>query len=121
MPRTRLFALLAAAAALALASAVSAWAAAPKLFGTVGPGFTISLKDAKGKAVKTLTHGKFTFVVTDKASIHNFHLKGPGIDKDITTVAGTGTKTVTLTLKLGTYRFYCVPHESSIHGSFKVT
>src|SRR4029453_3506562 len=51
--------------------------AVPKLHGTIGPGYTISLKNAHGKKVKSLKHGKYTFIVSDKASIHNFTLKGP--------------------------------------------
>jgi plastocyanin len=94
--------------------------ATPKLTGTVGPGFTISLKKA-GKTFKTLKAGKYTFVVADKASIHNFEIEGPRLDKAITSVSFKGTKTVTLTLKKGTYKFYCAPHESTMHGSFKVT
>jgi plastocyanin len=27
---------------------------------------------------------------------------------------------VTLTLKAGTYTYFCVPHQTLIHGSFKV-
>ena len=49
--------------------------ATPTLNGTVGPGFTISLKDSKGKKVKTLKAGSYKFVITDKADIHTFHLK----------------------------------------------
>ena len=52
--------------------------AVPKLRGTIGPGYTISLKNAAGKRVKSLRHGKYTFIVRDKAGIHNFTLKGPG-------------------------------------------
>ena len=91
-----------------------------KLTGTVGPGFTITLKKA-GKAVKTLKAGKYTFVVTDKASIHNFEIEGPGVDKEITGVSFKGTKRVTITLKKGSYKFYCAPHESGMNGHFKVT
>jgi plastocyanin len=111
--------LVVAAVALAAAAAASSMAT-PKLTGTVGPGFTISLKKA-GKAFKTLKAGKYTFVVADKASIHNFQIEGRGLDKAITSVSFKGTKTVTLTLKKGTYKFYCAPHESTMHGSFKVT
>ena len=94
--------------------------ALPKLTGTVGPGFTISLK--RGTVpVKLLKAGKYTFVVSDKASSHNFHIKGPGLNRAITAVGFVGTKTVTLLLKRGTYAYYCVPHQSSMHGSFKVT
>jgi hypothetical protein len=52
--------------------------ATPKLHGTIGPGFTISLKNAQGKKVATLKHGTYSFVVADKSSIHNFTLNGPG-------------------------------------------
>jgi hypothetical protein len=119
------FRLIVIAAAVALAAAGSAAGvnstAAPKLHGIVGPGYTISLKDAHGKAVKTLKHGKYTFVVKDKASIHNFTLNGPGIkNKTITATSFVGTKTVTLTLKKGTYRFYCTVHPF-VTGTFKVT
>ena len=110
--------LLAATAAL-VAAGVGA-AAPPKLIGTVGPGFTISLKQG-GKLVKTLKAGTYTIVVSDKASIHDFHLKGPGVNKVITDVGFTGTKTVTVTLKKGTYPYFCDPHATTMHGSFKVT
>jgi plastocyanin len=94
--------------------------ALPKLTGTVGPGFTISLK--RGTApVKMLKAGKYTFVVSDKSGIHNFQIEGPGLDRALTAVGFVGTKTVTLLLKRGTYKFYCKPHESTMHGSFKVT
>src|SRR4051812_20168878 len=110
----------AAAACAALALVAQASAATPKkLTGVVGPGFTITLKDAKGKAVKTLKPGAYTFAIQDKASIHNFHLTGPGVNKS-TTVGGTGNKTWKITLKKGTYRYVCDPHASGMHGSFKV-
>ncbi len=110
-----------AVAVVALAAAATASSmSAPRLVGTVGPGFTISLKKG-GKAVKTLKAGKYTFVITDKASIHNFVIEGPGMEKAITTVPFKGTKTVTLTLKKGKWEFYCAPHESTMHGDFRVT
>ena len=108
---------LAALIAVGLASAMTV----PKLKGTVGPGFTISLKNAKGKTVKTLKAGKYAFVVTDKASIHNFTLDGPGFeDKTITGTGFTGTKSVTLKLKKGSYKYYCTVHPT-IKGTFKVS
>ena len=93
----------------------------PKLFGTVGPGFTISLKDATGKAVKQVKAGKYTFVIGDKSSIHTFSLKGPGINKTLTSVAFVGSKSVTLTLRTGTYTFYCAVHPTTMRGTFKAT
>ena len=92
----------------------------PKLMGVVGPGFTITLKTAKGAAVKTLKPGMYTIVVSDKSPIHNFRLKGPGLNKEITSVPFTGTKTVTVTLKKGTYTFDCDPHITSMKGTFTV-
>ncbi len=107
------------AAVCAALAAPAAFAAAPTLQGTVGPGFTITLKQ-NGKVVKTLKAGKYVFKISDKSNIHNFHLTGPGINKK-TSVAGTGSTTWTLTLKNGTYKYVCDPHKTIMHGSFKVT
>ena len=93
--------------------------ALPKLNGTVGPGFTISLKRGLAQ-VKLLKAGKYTFVVSDKSSLHSFHLTGPGVNKVITAVGFVGSKTVVVTVKKGTYSFFCDVHPS-IRGSFKVS
>lgn len=90
----------------------------PRLTATVGPSPTISLKQS-GKKVTSLKAGRYTFVVSDKASTHNFHLTGPGVNKS-TSVGKTGNQTWTLTLKKGTYRFVCDPHASFMKGSFTV-
>ncbi len=117
---TRMSTLAALVAAMALTVTASAGAAAPKkLTGTVGPGFTITLTQ-KGKAVKKLKAGRYSITVTDKSSIHNFHLRGPGVNKEITTVAFVGKKTVVVKLKRGTYSFVCDPHFTTMKGSFKV-
>ena len=108
------------AAAAAVASSALAAPAATKLVGTVGPGFTITLKDGTGKVVKALKAGSYTIVVNDKASIHDFHLTGPGVDKT-TTVAGMGTQTWNVTLKKGKYHYQCDPHSTSMFGNFTVT
>ena len=68
-----------------------------------------------------LKAGVYTIKVVDKASIHDFHLTGPGVNKVITSVGFTGTKTVTVTLKKGKYTYVCDPHSSSMNGSFTVT
>jgi plastocyanin len=88
------------------------------LTGTVGPGFTITLKN-RAKTVKLLAPTKFTFAIHDNSNIHNFHLTGPGVNKK-TSVAGKGVTRWTLTLRAGTYRFVCDPHASSMKGSFMV-
>ena len=109
---------LAGLAALALTS--SAGAAAPtKLVGTVGPGFTITLKKT-ARPVRLLTPGRYSITVADKSNIHNFHLKGPGVNREITTVGFVGSKTVFVTLKKGRYTFVCDPHFTSMKGSFRV-
>jgi plastocyanin len=98
----------------------SAAAAAPKLVGTVGPSFTITLTQG-GKKVTTLKAGKYIFVINDRASIHSYGLDGPnGFAKDFTSVPFKGTKTFALTLERGTYKYYCQPHESSMFGNFRV-
>ena len=109
---------LAGLATLALTS--SAGAGAPsRLVGCVGPGFTFTLKKA-ARPVRLLTPGRYSITVADKSNIHNFHLKGPGLNKEITTIGFVGTKTVIVALKRGTYTFVCDPHFTSMKGSFKV-
>jgi plastocyanin len=107
--------------ALALALAASSGAepqATIQLTGTVGPGFTITLK-SRAKTVKTLSPAKYTFVINDKSSIHNFHLTGPGVNRK-TAVGGTGTTHWTITLRKGTYNYVCDPHKTVMHGRFVV-
>ena len=91
-----------------------------KLIGSVGPEFTISLTDAQGNPVTKLDPGAYEIEVTDRSDFHNFHLTGPGVNKK-TTVSEVKTKTWTVTLKKGTYRYVCDPHSSQMKGSFKVT
>jgi plastocyanin len=107
-----------AAVALGLLAAAPAQAAPPKLVGTVGPGFTITLKKSGTKVTK-LKAGRYSITINDLSSSHNFHLTGPGVNKK-TSVGGTGKTTWTVTLQKGkTYRFVCDPHASFMKGSFK--
>jgi len=117
MTRTSL-AVAAAVAIIAVALAAPAGAATPKLAATVGPAFTISLKKA-GKKVITLKPGKYTVAVSDKSDFHNFHLKGPGVNK-LTSVSFVGSKTWTVTLKKGKYTYVCDPHATMMKGAFIV-
>jgi plastocyanin len=108
------------AAAALTATALAQHAAAPKLVGTVGPGYTINLT-VGGKKVSKLKAGTYAFVIHDKAAIHAWSLDGPnGFAKDLTQVPFIGTKTVTLKLKAGKYKYYCPPHESMMFGHFTV-
>jgi plastocyanin len=109
--------------AVSLAAATAGVAGTQKsvgLTGEVGPGFSIEVKQGS-KDVKTLKAGTYTIKVQDKATIHNFHLKGPGLNKS-TTVPFMGTQTWKIKLKPGTYTYQCDPHASSgMKGTFKVT
>lgn len=121
--RKVMIAVLAAAAVAVIAvagAAATRRAATVTLTGTDGPGFTITLKNG-AKAVKTLKAGTYKLVVHDLSSIHGWSLDGPhGFAKDIAPITGTGTKTVTLKLKAGGYKFYCPAHESEMFGHFTV-
>jgi plastocyanin len=112
----KLVALAALVAALVVPSAL---AATPTLTGTVGPGFTITLKKGTAKVTK-LKAGSYTIKVSDKSKIHNFHLKGPGVSKT-TSVGGTGTSTWKVTLKKGKYTIVCDPHASFMKSTFVVS
>ena len=104
----------------AVAFPATASAKSQGLVGEVGPGFTIEVK-MNGKDVKTLKAGTYTITVEDKASIHDFHLKGPGLNKT-TSVPFTGKQTWKITLKKGTYTYQCDPHASAgMKGTIKVT
>jgi len=91
------------------------------LEGEVGPGFTIEVKQ-NGEDAESVKAGTYTLKVEDKSDQHNFHLIGPGVDKVVTDVGFVGDKTVTVTLKKGTYTYQCDPHASSgMKGTFEVT
>ena len=101
------------ALAIGAIAALPVLAATPKISGSVGPGFTISLAKKPTKA------GKTTFVIRDRSSIHNFHLRGPGVNKT-TSVSAVGSKSFTVTLKKGKYTFLCDPHPTTMKGSFTI-
>lgn len=89
-----------------------------ELSASVGPGFTIALLRA-AKRVTSLRAGRYVIRVRDRSKAHNFHLLGPGVNK-ATGVAFTGTQTWRVTLRTGTYRYVCDPHQKQMRGAFKV-
>jgi plastocyanin len=92
-----------------------------ELDGEVGPGFEIEVKQ-HGEDAESVKAGTYTLKVEDKSDIHNFHLIGPGVDEEVTSVPFEGEKTVTVTLKPGTYTYQCDPHASQgMKGTFEVT
>src|SRR3954464_12179377 len=93
----------------------------PTLVGTVGPGFTISLKDAGGAAVSHLDGGTYQLVVHDLGDLHNFHLAGGnGAVNVATDIEFVGDQTFTVTLADGAYSYYCDAHIESMRGTFTV-
>ena len=126
MPR-KPFLALAVLTAIALTVAGAAFSrstSTPTLKGVVGPGYSIKLTKG-GKRVKSLKAGKYRFVITDKSTFHNFTVERekpskPKLEKHITSTAFKGSKTIVMTLKPGSWRFYCSIHESQMHGDFTV-
>jgi plastocyanin len=112
------YTLLSAACAALVVAVLPASAAVPKLVGTVGPGFTITLKK-NGVRVTKLKPGRYTFTIRDRAALHNFRLRGPGLNRALTSVGFVGTKTVTLRLRAGRYTYVCDPHAAEMRGSFR--
>jgi len=109
--------------AVVLAQGAAA-ASKPKLIGVVGKNgtFTIALKNARGKVVRTLPAGTYTIVVRDYSKFHNFELEREhhGRSRDITDVGFVGTKSLRVTLTRGEYKVYCDPHESTMFQDFTV-
>ncbi len=118
-----LIALAAAVAGVLLLSGESV-ADGTQLVGTVGPGFTISLKGADGAPVTHLAPGTYQLLVHDLSDEHDFHIFGPsgsGIDAstgpDLTFV---GDKTFTLVLPDGVTVDYVCDAHAVMHGKFTV-
>jgi len=116
---TRALAVGAAAAAALLLGAADGAAVSnqnPTLFGTVGPGFAITLEDARGYRVTELVPGAYDIEVEDLSEFHSFHLEGPGVDR-ATAIDGTGKETWTVVLQAGSYVYHCDVHPSSMRGT----
>jgi plastocyanin len=112
--RKRITAVLLVLVAAVAVVALPAGAALPKLVGTVGPGFTITMK-------KPTKAGRYTLVVSDRSASHNFHLRRTGGGVNVKTgVATSGKRTFTVKLTKGQYTFVCDPHASSMRGSFRI-
>jgi hypothetical protein len=104
----------------ALALAAPSVAAAKPFQGVVGPGSTITLKRADGSTLKHARPGEKRFAISDQSSFHNFHLLGPGVNRK-TAIDFVGSRTWTVTLSVGTYKFRCDAHPKTMHGSFNVS
>ena len=91
----------------------------PKLLATVGPGATISLRNAKGTVLRTVKAGTYSIVVRDRSKVHNFHLVGKGVNRK-STLAGATTVTWTVRLQAGLLRFYSDKAPKTVKGSVTV-
>jgi plastocyanin len=116
----RLRGLVVAAMALVLVpGATSAPEQTPQLFGTVGPGFTITLEDASGNSVTRIEPGTYVIQVRDLSPDHNFHVFGPGVN-EATGVETEGTVTWTITFREGRYTIVCDPHPAEMRRPLTV-
>jgi uncharacterized cupredoxin-like copper-binding protein len=99
-----------------LAAATGAFLVARDQPAGAASGKTLKLSaDAQGKlkftkSKLTATHGKITLVMANPSGSgkpHAIAVEGHGVDKDGKTVSPGGTSKVSVTLKKGTYEFYC--------------
>jgi plastocyanin len=91
------------------------------LVGTVGPGYTIELKQGSTD-VTAMKAGTYTLTVTDAAAMHDFALQAPdGTVTQITDLPFVGTKSATVSLTPGTWTYFCQPHSTQMRGSFTVS
>ncbi len=81
--------------------------------------FEISMADGMGKPVDSVPAGTYTIQVKDPSKIHNFHLKGKGVD-ETTTVPEVTDTSFEVTLQPGEYTYICDPHPRMV-GTLKVT
>jgi uncharacterized cupredoxin-like copper-binding protein len=102
--RTVLAALLAAALALGVLAAQSLGASTVRLHAAANGALKFNVK------VLRAAHGKVTVIMSNPSSSglsHGIAVQGKGVDKDGKIVASGKRSVVTLTLKKGTYQFYC--------------
>ena len=88
------------------------------LVATVADPLTISLTK-RGRRVTALKAGTYVILVRDRASDHNFHLTGPGVDK-VTSIGGKGTFRWAVKLAQGSYDYVCDQHASFMQGGLPV-
>jgi hypothetical protein len=107
------------AVAVSLPSAATGSSQATVLTASVGPGFTISLRNPDGTSVTNLAPGEYTINVDDKGTEHNFALRGPGVDMR-TGIEAVETATWTVTVTDGTYTYLCEAHPTNMKRTFTV-
>ena len=103
---------------VAVASATSGGAAENELSGLVTSSGEIVLRDASGP-VRRIAPGTYTIQVRDTTADHNFHLKGPGVDR-ATEVEEATSVTWTEALARGAYSYLCDLHPGYMLRTFQV-
>jgi hypothetical protein len=98
----------------------SGHAADPVLLAKVGPGFSISMTNASGVKVSRVAPGSYSIQVSDLSAEHSFHLLGPGGVDMATDIAAVESKTWSVTLVNGSYRFLCDAHPTTMKGTLAV-
>ena len=83
-------------------------------------GMKIEMKNANNRPLTSVRAGTYRIKVEDEATIHNFHLRGPGVNKT-TSIPRRSEQVWTVQLRKGKYTFVCDPHARFMHGSFRVT
>jgi plastocyanin len=83
---------------------------------TSGNNFVISLKDSTGAQVTHVDPGTYTITVHDYATVHNFHLFGPGVNQ-ATSVDNPEEATWVVTTTDGKYTYMCDIH-TTLKGTF---
>jgi hypothetical protein len=117
-----------AAVALAAAACGGGDDELPRLIGTVGTAadpdaYEISLRTEDGEEITTvLATGEYRLELTDRSTIHNFHLvpRTTGVDL-ATEVAGTGEKTAVVNLhEPQAYIYVCDAHPDRMEVTFSI-
>ena len=77
----------------------------------------------KGRVVKSIPEGTYTFVIHDYSRLHNFALGSQTDNKRLFTtgIRWIGVKRYTLTLTPGNYAYACSAHFQTMNGTFVVT
>ena len=81
--------------------------------------FKIEMKNAAGRKLTSIKAGTYRIKIEDKATIHNFRLTGPGVNR-ATSIPFLAETIWTVRLKPGRYQFVCDPHAGAMRGSFRV-
>ena len=119
MPMRRLFLLVPVVLAAVLLPGSGRAADPIVLKGIVGPGFSITLRNASNQVVSRVLPGDYTIQIDDRSIDHNFHLSGPGVDMR-SAVETTGLESWNVTLVDGKYTFKCDAHPSIMRGVLNV-